>query len=150
MRRTTQVALGLLIVAAVALGALYVFRDRLVGDAGALQVGDCIEVPDSATDIAEIEHRPCSEDHEAEVFHIVDYPAQASYPSEGELEAFFGRECLDAPFVTYTGITIEDAADIDAAYFPPAVSAWDQGRRLFVCYLLPAGGGVVDHSYRKR
>jgi hypothetical protein len=150
MRRTTVVALGTLIVAVIALGALFLFRDRLLGDADALQVGDCFQVPDTESDIAEIEHRPCTQAHEAEVFHIVDFPAQATYPTEAELESFFGQECLDAPFVAYTGIAIEDAADIDASYFQPARSAWEAGRRMFVCYLIPAGGGEIDHSYRKR
>jgi hypothetical protein len=148
MPRTTGAMLAVVAVAVVAAGALFLLRDRTTGDADALQVGDCVQLPDAGA-IAELEHRPCSQSHEAEIFHIVDVPAQDAYPTEAELEAFFGEACLDAPFLAYTGVSFDDAPDIDIGYLPPAESAWAQGRRMFVCYLHPAGGGEVDRSYRK-
>jgi hypothetical protein len=149
MRTGSVVRLGTLGVAiAIGLVVLFLLRERSTGDADALRVGDCLQVPAAGLEIAQIEHRPCNEPHEAEVFHIVDFPAQDTYPLEADLEAFYATECLGPAFDQYTGLVIDDAADIEVEYFPPAEAAWSAGRRMFVCYLFPAGGGEISRSYR--
>jgi hypothetical protein len=148
MQTSTVLRLGILGVAAIAGVLLFVFRDRLSGDAADLQVGDCVELPTAAGEFSEIQHRPCNEPHNGEIFHLADYPAQEAFPSEAEFEAFFGNTCLGGAFQAYTGMTFEDAAAIEADYFRPVEDGWAAGDHEVICFLFPAGGGEVSQSYR--
>ena len=74
-RRSGLIALGVLVVLIVLIvGALYLFRDRISGDVNSLQVGDCIDEPSSTSSITDVQHQPCTEPHDGEVFAILTYP----------------------------------------------------------------------------
>ncbi len=130
------------------IGAI-VFRDRLTGAADALAVGDCIDLPTS-DEFAEVQHQPCNEPHEAEIYVVQDWanPPEVR-PSEAEFETWITEHCLGQAFTDYVGMTYEAADAIVVGWFSPTVSGWSDGDKEVVCYLAPAAGGTVSVSYRK-
>lgn len=139
-RRTGLIALGVLaLLVIVIVGALALFRDRISGDVGALKVGDCIDEPAATTSISEVQHQPCTEPHDGEVFALLTYPGAngAAYPGTGAFTDYVREQCLPA-VETYTGRTIDeiDAAGLAAAYFYPTTSSWtDHNDRGVTCYI---------------
>jgi hypothetical protein len=125
----------------------FLFRDRLSTDAQDTRVGDCIEVPASG-EFTSLQHRPCTEPHDGEVFFEIDYPDQDTLPTVAQFDAFVERECLASRFQAYTGLTYQQATTIDATYFSPTTDSWPRGDREIVCILMPAAGGKVSQSYR--
>ena len=132
----------IVIIGVVAIGAVgaILFRDRLSSNAQDTQVGDCIEVP-AEGEFTSLQHRPCTEPHDGEVYYETKYPDQDKLPTAAEFDAFFQRECLTSRFEGYTGLSYDDAAAIEAVYFYPTADSWPKGDREIVCILAPAGGG---------
>ena len=89
---------GLIIIVAIVVVVAVVgvvFRDRITGNAGSLQVGDCFDLPAdavAATDatVGDVQHHPCTEAHGGEVFAVLTYPAAATdtYPPTDAFVAF--------------------------------------------------------------
>ena len=140
--------LGILGVVVIGGIVAFVFRDRLSTDAQDTRVGDCIEVP-TAGEFTSLQHRPCTEPHDGEVYYEANYPDQDTLPTTAQFDTFFERECLAARFQAYTGLTYQQAAGIDAMYFSPTADSWPHGDREIVCILVPATGGKISQSYRK-
>lgn len=128
------ILLGAIVVIVLAL--VFVFRDRLSGNAGDLAVGDCFDAPtlDGGT-VSDVQHHPCTEAHTGEVFAVVTNPAtsDAAYPDQPARIAFAGDACA-APFLTYVGIAM-DASTLDIRYFGPTSEGWGKGDRTFTCYV---------------
>ena len=86
---------GLVVIAAIVVVVAVVgvvFRDRITGNAGSLQVGDCFDLPAdavAATDatVGDVQHHPCTEAHGGEVFAVLTYPAAATrhVPADGRI-----------------------------------------------------------------
>ena len=71
-RRTGLVALGVLVLLIVLIvGGLALFRDRISGDVNSLAVGDCIDEPSTTDAISDVQHQPCTEPHDGEVFAVL-------------------------------------------------------------------------------
>jgi len=139
-RRTGIIILATLAVIVILIvGGLAFFRDRISGDVGQLQVGDCIDEPSSTTSITEVQHQPCSEPHDGEVFALITYPGAdgAAYPGSDAFRQTVIQQCL--PLVeTYTGRTQDEiaAAGLTYAWFYPTTSSWtDQNDRGITCYI---------------
>ncbi len=144
--RFLQIGVVLVIIVA-AIGA-FVFRDQLTGSAGDLKVGDCFEVP-SGDVITDVQHRPCTDPHDGEVFVVGEYTStDDTYPSQDSFDAWAGTECIDTAFATYVGDTFEARQDLDVGYFFPQQDGWKDGDRGMICYLTPISGGTVNASYR--
>jgi hypothetical protein len=150
---TLAVVIGLI------LGALYVFRDRISGDVNALAVGDCIDQP-TTTAITDVQHQPCGEPHDGEVFALIVHPAAngTAYPGTEAFRTLVVQQCL--PQVqSYTGRTLDEIenAGLTYAWFYPTTSSWTEANdRGITCYLarldeqkmtgsVKAAGGV-SHS----
>jgi hypothetical protein len=58
----------LVVVGAIVVGG-FLFRDRISGNAGDLQVGDCFDDP-GTSEISDVQHHPCTEAHTGEVIFI--------------------------------------------------------------------------------
>jgi Septum formation len=120
----------------VIVGGIFVFRDRLSGNAGDLAVGDCFDAPtlDGGT-VSDVQHHPCTEAHTGEVFAVITNPAgsDAAYPDQPARIAFAGDQCA-APFLTYVGIAMDSSA-LDIRYFGPTSDGWGKGDRTFTCYV---------------
>jgi hypothetical protein len=148
MKNLRSIIVILVIVGGIALVG-YLFRDRLSGNAGELQVGDCFQVPDGDS-IGDVQHQPCTEAHDGEVFVVADYTGTGdTYPTSDQFDTWVGAECVDKAFPTYTGTIYNDRDDIDIGYFYPLEANWGKGERQMICYLTPVGVDTVTSSYRQ-
>src|SRR3990172_9570847 len=112
--------IGIGIVAALVIGG-FIFRDFLSGNAAELKVGDFFDEPASLSETVEdVQHHPCSDEHDAEVFFVADYPVSGSplYPTDAEMEAWVAQACFPA-FKSYTGKDFETDPDLGIAWFQP-------------------------------
>jgi hypothetical protein len=133
-----RIGIGLAIVGGFALG-IYLFRDRLGGKVTDLQVGDCFDVPIVDVDIKDVQHQPCTEPHDAEVFMLVSATG-AAYPLESSFRDLARSQCLPVAS-TYLGADFNSRLDVDAGFFYPTRASWNDGDRGMTCYLhaLPEG-----------
>jgi len=146
---------GLIVVLVIALVVVVVgvvFRDRITGNAGDLQVGDCFDLPADAaatSSVGDVQHHPCTEAHGGEVFAVLTYPASASdtYPPTEAFDTFAADRCASS-FQTYTGIAFNDATTLDAGYFFPLDTGWASGDRTVICYLVDASGQPLTRSMK--
>lgn len=140
------VLIGLIVAIA---GGLYLFRDRLTGSAADLAVGDCIDEPAGTTDIKEVQHQPCTDPHDGEVFAIVMHTAApgAAYPDQSEFRDLAGDECVPL-LSTYTGMDLVTfvAAGLDFSAFYPATEAWTNGDRSVTCYVVKTDSSKLTGS----
>lgn len=152
-RRSGLIALGVLVVLIVLIvGGLYFFRDRISGDVNSLQVGDCIDEPSVTSSITDVQHQPCTEPHDGEVFANLTYPGAsgAAYPGSTAFDDFVSQQCLPAVQV-YTGRTLAevDAAGLSYAYFYPTDSSWtDNNDRGVTCYVQKSDGTKLTGSVK--
>jgi hypothetical protein len=139
-RRTALlIIVTLAVIIGLILGALYLFRDRISGDVTALQVGDCIESPTGTEPISNIQHQPCTEPHDGEVFAVLTYPGDntAAYPGVDAFRTFVAQQCLPQVQV-YTGRTLAEiqSAGLTYAWFYPTTDSWtSQNDRGVTCYI---------------
>jgi hypothetical protein len=124
-----------------------IFRDRLSANASELQVGDCFHVP-AGESISDVQHAPCTEGHDGEVFAIQDYASNTAYPTVSEFDLWVKSECVDKAFPAYIGASFESRTDLDIGYFYPLEENWTSGDRQMICYVTPVAGGTVTKSYR--
>jgi hypothetical protein len=144
-RHAMKILVRVLLIGAVLLGA-FLFRDRISGNAGDLQVGDCFDVPALDTDISDVQHHPCTEPHTGEVVYIGNHPAAKGTPfAESLLVEFAGTSCLPA-FDAYVGSNGADGLDIGAFY--PVVKDWESGDREITCYLYRVDGTSMSTSLK--
>jgi hypothetical protein len=112
-----------------------------------LSVGDCIDVPTSAS-IASIPKRSCTEAHAGEVFHVFDAPGDVvAYPADPEWGQLIYPVC-DPAFQAYTGTPVEERTDIDYQYFVPTSAGWESGDRELTCFIVSLDGAPLTKSYR--
>lgn len=138
-----KILIRVLLIGAVLLGG-FLLRDRISGSAGDLQVGDCFDIPAADTDIADVQHHPCTEPHTGEVIFIGNHPAATGTTfAETLLIDFAGSSCLPA-FDTYVGSNNADGLDIGAFY--PVQKDWDGGDREITCYLYKMDGTLMSSS----
>ncbi len=134
-RRTWVIlaVVGIIIIAVI--GGLALFRDRLSGEATALALGDCIDLPTAETTFTEVQHQPCNEPHDAEVILVFTHPAPPgeAFPVVSGFEDFALERCLPA-FESYVGRDYETDPDLVLGYFHPTLSGWGEGDRGFTCH----------------
>ena len=116
-------------------GGAFLFRDRITGGADDLKVGDCFDLPTTATEtVKDVQHHPCDDSHTAEVFFVTTHPAAkgAPYPSEAALHAYLSDTCTTALEV-YVGAAKADLYELGAFY--PTDEDWNKDERGVTCYL---------------
>ena len=139
------------IVGVIALGG-FVLRDRLSGNVGDLQVGDCIDRPASANEtVSDIQHHPCSESHTAEVVYVGKNPSSSGTPplSDDQWISFLGQVCVPA-FDSYTGTDLLSGNVMDLGAITPLDDDWKKGTRDVTCYAYRVDGGAMTASIKKR
>lgn len=138
----------LAIVAVIVVGFI-LFRDRLPGAAGDLNVGECFDQPNTTEDISEVPRQPCNEPHDAEVFLNVDHPAAdgEAYPISMTMDRFVQEQCTPA-FDSYTGLDFETATDYDIGYLQPSRNGWNEGDREVTCYIVRSDDAKLTSSLR--
>ena len=138
------------IIAVIAIGA-FVFRDRISGNAGDLQVGDCFDQPAGATDVVEdVQHHPCNESHTAEVFFVGNHPAAdgAAALTDDAWYSYFNEVCGPA-FTSYTGISYETTEILDIGAITPLEDDWKKGDREVTCYAYRVDEQPMTSSVKK-
>jgi hypothetical protein len=144
-RGVMKILVRVLIIGVVLLGG-FLFRDRISGNAGDLQVGDCFDVPGIQTDVSDVQHHPCTEPHTGEVIFVGDHGATKGTPfTDALLIEFAGSSCVNAAYA-YIGTTSYDGLDIGAFY--PVQKDWDDGDREITCYLSKVDGTSMSGSLK--
>jgi hypothetical protein len=130
----------LVIIGIIVVGGI-VFREHLPGAASDLRVGDCFDAPVDMDEIDDVQHRPCGDQHDAEVFGVFVHHAArgAAYPSVDAFDDYAFDVCLPA-FESYTGVHYFDHADLEIGYFYPVQSSWSEGDRGITCYAYHSAG----------
>jgi hypothetical protein len=140
-----KILIRLLLVGAFLVGG-FLFRDRISGSAGDLQVGDCFDVPMGDHDVSDVQHHPCSEPHTGEVVFVGTHPApKGTAFTEMLLVEFAGSSCVPA-FDAYIGTTGSEDLDIGAFY--PLSKDWDDGDREITCYAYRLDGAPMSGSLK--
>ena len=106
---------------------------------GDLRVGDCFDLSEAtATEISEVDAKPCTEAHEYEMFHITTWTgAGDAYPTDDEWVTFFLEDCTSG-FADFVGHDYR-TSELDFVPFTPTTEGWDDGARVVQC-------AVVDPS----
>lgn len=98
-----------------------------------LRVGDCFDLKDTqATLVSDVTARPCSQEHQYELFYAGSMPA-GDYPDEATFSSYVDTNCGVA-FGTYVGKAYVDSA-LDVDYFFPSNEVWNNGDRAIQCAL---------------
>ena len=138
------------IIAAIAIGA-FILRPYLSGNVGDMSVGDCFDLPTSATEtIKDLQHHPCTEAHDAEVVFVGSYPnaSNDAYPTDAQFSQFFQDSCL-AAYKAYTGVDVLSTSDMDMNYFTPTADSWKSGEHKITCYANKLDNSKLTASVKK-
>ena len=131
-------SLGLRIgVIAVIVIAGVILRPFISGNASDLSVGDCFDLPTStATEVKDVQHHPCDQDHGGEVIWVGNYPGTKSdpYPTDPEMFAFVSSQCIPV-YNTYTGKDLTTQLEWDVNWLQPTEDGWKKGDLKVTCFL---------------
>jgi hypothetical protein len=141
-----------LIIIGVATIGGFIFREHLSGAAADLREGDCIEVPATSGEVSDVQHRPCSDAHDAEIYYVFDIPSIAAggpraFPTDDQLSDIISPRCASA-FDAYTGLDYDAAVEFDWGAFTPSSSSWSDGDREIACYVERVDGRKITGSMR--
>jgi len=96
-----------------------------------LRVGDCFDLKDpAATEIENVVARPCTQEHQYELFYTGSMP-EGDYPPNSVIEVFMNNNCMPA-FLAYVGKEYE-ASKLDLSWLSPTSDSWRQGDRSVQC-----------------
>lgn len=113
-----------------------------------LQVGQCFNAP--REELTSVQLRPCTEEHQHEVFAVVDHPASrnARYPGDDEILRFAGERCIPL-FERYGSVPFEQAnlADFEVV---PTKDSWEGGERRVICAVSSLEGEMMRGSVRRQ
>lgn len=114
-------------------------------DVYTLRVGDCFSF-DETGDISTVLVVPCEAPHLAEVYALIDYPADANEAWVGQeaMDTFSDEECT-AAFEPYVGIAYADSIYY-ISYLQPTETSWDNGDRELVCLIVEANNNELTGS----
>jgi hypothetical protein len=138
------------VIGAIIIGAI-ILRPYLSGNAGNLQVGDCFDEPATAEEtIDDVQHRQCTDPHDAEVIFVGNYtPDSDPYPTDEQFRTFFEGTCTSA-FNTFTGLDFITDETYDMSAYTPTVEGWnDDDDRKVICYAVRLDGGQMTTSIKK-
>jgi hypothetical protein len=123
---------------------LYAVRNNAFADD--LQIGQCFDVPSRTEDISTVEKHDCTEEHDAEVFHVAEMTAD-SYPITLAFDNFVDAQCIPA-FATYVGRTFEEAEELNVGFFYPNADGWSDGDRTVTCYIVRVDEAKMTQSVK--
>jgi hypothetical protein len=135
---------GAIVVVLLAVGAYFISQNQSADD---LAIGQCFDEPSSSVDITTVVKHACTDAHDAEVFHVVEYNEGEAYPLSTSVDAFIEETCIPA-FATYVGTAYADSLDYDLGYFYPDETGWNKGDRTFTCYVTRADDSKLTKSVK--
>lgn len=96
-----------------------------------LRVGDCYDLKDpTADEVEQVVARPCSEEHQFELFFLGDHPG-GTYPDDAAFLTFVEATCLPA-FEAFVGATFDESV-LDINWLSPTSAGWSLGDRTVQC-----------------
>lgn len=102
-------------------------------DVFSLEVGDCFQDPDSATEeVRAVQAVDCDEPHDNEVYAVFDLP-DGDFPGADAIAEASLEGCLDR-FEQYVG-TAYPASELYATWLYPTETSWGEDDREVVCVL---------------
>ena len=102
-------------------------------DATELRVGVCFDFKDpDAEEFDQVAARPCSEEHEYEVFFVGTMPAE-TFPTDNGFDTYVTSACEPA-FATYVGTSYESSR-LELTWVAPTSDGWDSGDHSVQCLL---------------
>lgn len=111
-----------------------------------LRVGDCFDLKEPDEDVIEdVTARPCTEEHEYELFYVGSMPA-GDYPDEAAINGFVETNCTPA-FGTYVGEDYQTSA-LDFSWLFPTDSGWSDGDRSVQCAVYDPEATRLTESLR--
>ena len=110
------------------------------------EVGECVEsISDLTGSVSELPETECDEDHEGEVFFLVEHEGDDDdFPGLSEVESEAREICEGEEFEDYTGVPFEETA-IGVVVITPTEESWGEGDRESICVLTI--GEDVDSSF---
>ena len=142
--KTRLYIIGAVVLVLIAAGAYAISQNQAASD---LAVGQCFDEPTSSVDITTVVKHACTEAHDAEVFHVVEYTEGDTFPISLSIDRFIDETCVPA-FETYLGQPFESATDFDLGYFYPDRDSWDKGDRTFSCYITRVDGAKLTQTVK--
>ncbi|MFD6136246.1 DUF4190 domain-containing protein [Isoptericola sp. NPDC056618] len=120
------------------------FEESYADRTGAnLNLGDCFELPDDATDLTGVVAVDCTTPHGAELVGV-DELTDAEYPGEDSVVATTEDFCFEE-FADYVG-TGYDASALDMMYLYPTEASWTFGDRRLMCWAQNPDGSPLEAS----
>ena len=110
-----------------------------------LEVGDCMNVSDLATEVTEVPTIDCAEEHEAEIYAAKDLP-DGDFPGDAAISDEVLNYCLEQ-FDTFVGMAYEESS-LDFNAITPSSESWGEGDREIVCYIYELDGSMVTGSLK--
>jgi hypothetical protein len=102
-------------------------------DVNDLRVGDCFDFKDpDAEEFDQVTARPCTEEHEYELFFVGTMPAE-TYPTDNAFDSYVTDACEPA-FATYVGRAYESSR-LELTWVGPTSDAWNSGDHVVQCLL---------------
>lgn len=104
-----------------------------------LRSGDCLILDETLEPTNEtLPVVPCEDEHQAEVYALVDVDDIDAYPGERELANRAEHECI-REFPDYVGVDLVDS-ELFYTYMIPSIRSWqDDDDRTVVCIAMAAG-----------
>ena len=114
------------------------------------EVGECIEsLSDASGDISELPETSCTEEHEGEIFFLVEHEGDDDdFPGDSALQAEAAEQCEGEEFEDFVGVPYDDTS-IVVGYITPSSQSWGDGDRETIC-ILGVPGETVDESLEGR
>lgn len=124
--------IGLFVV--IGIGAL-IARPFLMGNIGDLKVGECFDLPAATETIEDVQHHPCTDAHDGEVFFVgkLSTADGVPYPDDDALASMVQPVCTPV-FDAYTGLLAETDPVWTYGAFVPLEADWANGERDLMCY----------------
>ncbi len=134
------------IIAIIAIGG-FIFRDRLSGAAQDLSVGDCFDAPTAQTEVTDVQHKPCTDAHTAEVIFVGDMPDPDTVPTGTQMDEYIAAQCIPA-FNSYTGRDFQSDTELDIQSLTPTTDGWGQGDHEVTCCAVRIDGATMTASVK--
>lgn len=109
------------------------------------EVGSCVNTSDFEGEITEIPTVDCSEEHDAQVFHLFDMD-DGDFPGDDAISTAAEEQCLPA-FEEFVGTGYQESS-LDINFIGPSQDTWDQADdREVICVLYTMDGSTSTESF---
>ena len=110
-----------------------------------LRVGDCFSA-DVSESVGDVQGRPCSEEHQYEVFGTFTHSQGGDFPGEDAIVTSAEPSCLQQ-FGSYVGISFEES-EFYYSLLSPTEESWSDGDRETLCILHTLAEDNITGSMR--